>query len=313
MPTFRTLMTLVVLVLSVSPVLAADRKADLTTCLRLLGSSRPKISVQDVPVNATTLLAASRNGYIFERDQTWELPETRGVVNLNEREIDKSTRRALLQAMDQGFKITFNSATGRVIDECARMKRQSGNKPWLLPEVVNGYKELYQKGYVYSLEVWNREGQLIAGTFGIADRGHVEGISQFRDVTTSESNGVGHIIDAVREYYFWSRGIRIFDVEVTVVDHQFKKQNVSAMSREAFALELRKMESEPAHRAFDGSVGQPLRSFEYDFFSVFRKMRESKSYRFKDTRSADSGSGVVTTDDQGDTRSNYDMGPRFRL
>jgi leucyl/phenylalanyl-tRNA--protein transferase len=50
---------------------------------------------------------------------------------------------------------------------------------WITPRIMRLYAELFDLGYAHSIEVWNREGELVGGSFGLAIGRAFFGESQF--------------------------------------------------------------------------------------------------------------------------------------
>lgn len=225
----------------------------------IFDGTRLKIPFSEVPVTAESLLAAHQKGYLPERDGTWEIPSTRGVVFLENITIGKKPRRRFRKLRTEGVRITWNTATEEVIRSCKEMKRQPGNASWMTNEVLAGYTDLYRQGYVYSIELWDREGNLVAGSFGIISGGHVQGISKFRDSNhTLNKLGPGNLLDVAERQHFRSRGLKIFDDEVATVAGQFPKAGMSAMPHDQFATLLEQFNAEE-RTFFEGAEpGKPL-------------------------------------------------------
>lgn len=240
-----------------------------------------KIPFADVPVEPASLFAAHRTGYLPERNAVWDLPEYRGIISLEHECISESSRRLIARAIKNGLRITWNSATEHVVDGCASMTRAGDNSEWMTSEVVSGYKELYRFGFVYSVELWSSDGILLAGDLGIISNGHVQGVSRFRNITHVLSDGGGHVINSAMKYYFWSRGLKVFDDEVPRVAGGIAKHGVQSESRADFAQRLKAANLTPPIYLNGAQDGQPLPSFESDFFQQFLKMRETGNYRFE--------------------------------
>lgn len=146
------------------------------------------------------------------------------------------------------------------------------------PQVVEGYKQLYRLGYVYSLELWSPDGELLAASFGIISNGHVQGISKYRNQANPLSDGGGHVLASAMKYYFWKRGLKVFDEEVFGVDGAKRKNGVEAEDAQRFQNRLDQMNQQSIY-IFDSTEG-PFRPMQSDFFERFLEMSESKNYSF---------------------------------
>lgn len=238
-----------------------------------------KIPFSQIPIDTASLYAAHRTGYLPERDFTWELPLERGIINLETQRIGKSSRKHISTARDNRLKITWNKSTETVIEACANMSRAT--EPWMTPEVVEGYKHLYRLGYIYSLELWSPDGELVAASFGVISNGHVQGISKYRNREHPLSNGGGHVLASAMKYYFWQHGLKVFDEEVFKVAGTKAKNGVEAESYQDFQARLNKMNSEDLH-FFDlqENSNGPFQPVESDFFDRFQEMSSAGNYFF---------------------------------
>lgn len=93
----------------------------------------------------------------------WWSPDPRCVLFPNEIKISKSLAKRIKQAC---FKITYNTAFWRVINECAAA-RKGIHDTWITDEIKEAYFNLYKMGYAHSVECW-QENQLVGGLYGIA-------------------------------------------------------------------------------------------------------------------------------------------------
>jgi Leu/Phe-tRNA-protein transferase len=109
-----------------------------------------------------------------------KLHAQRCVISLpDDVHVSKSTRKKARR-----FNLTVNKAFDRVITGC---QRQHGNRCWLYPPLVDAFKEINLRGKVdaevfqdngksstgrvcpvrlYSIEIWDLEGELVAGELG---------------------------------------------------------------------------------------------------------------------------------------------------
>jgi len=65
------------------------------------------------------------------------------------------------------FKVTFDTAFEEVVRGCS-----TRNYTWLVPDRINVSIALHKRGRAHSVEVWNRDGRLVGGQFGV-DMGRV--------------------------------------------------------------------------------------------------------------------------------------------
>ncbi len=101
----------------------------------------------------------------------WWSPDPRAI--LNKPHISRSLMRSLRR---QDYRISWNEAFVDVVEECSR-ERIDGT--WILPEMKVAYQLLHEAGHAHSLEVWDEEGQLIGGIYGMQRGGLFAAESKF--------------------------------------------------------------------------------------------------------------------------------------
>jgi len=94
----------------------------------------------------------------------WWSPDPRLVLFPDELRVSTSLRRTMKK---QVFRITYDKAFHGVIDQCAQVRRRSGEGTWLVPEMIEAYCSLHRQGYAHSVESW-LEGELVGGLYGVA-------------------------------------------------------------------------------------------------------------------------------------------------
>lgn len=135
------------------------------------------VSAESVPLNTKNILEAYKNGaFPWNSDASgkigWYKPAQHGVIPLDKivvrgEKLEKKLRKAWNKGISQGWYVTFNKAFERVIEECAQAKRANYSHVWLTDTVKNAFMKLHEEGHAHSLELWNAEGQLIGGTYGL--------------------------------------------------------------------------------------------------------------------------------------------------
>jgi len=93
----------------------------------------------------------------------WWSPDPRMVLFPKELRVSKSMKILLKK---QIFKITFNTAFERVIQQCAQIKRDDQDDTWITNEMTEAYIALHKQGIATSVEVWQNE-VLVGGLYGI--------------------------------------------------------------------------------------------------------------------------------------------------
>ena len=55
-----------------------------------------------------------------------------------------------------------------MIKACAGKREGRFHLTWITPRIMRAYASLFDAGYVHSFEVWNEEGELVGGGYGVA-------------------------------------------------------------------------------------------------------------------------------------------------
>ncbi|GAA2565909.1 hypothetical protein GCM10010210_46630 [Pseudonocardia hydrocarbonoxydans] len=150
----------------------------------------------------------------------WWEPRRRAVIPIDERRyVPKTPARLLRQGR---FDITVDRAFSDVVHHCATVQgRATRGHPWLVPEVQDVYRELHERGYAHSVEVW-RDGQLVGGELGVSIGGFYSGDSVF----FLESNA-GKVALAWLTGHLQERGFLLLDtLMVTSLSKQFGAHHI---------------------------------------------------------------------------------------
>jgi leucyl/phenylalanyl-tRNA--protein transferase len=92
----------------------------------------------------------------------------RGVMRVPEIRVTRSLRKSANR-----YTTTVDAAFPRVLAACASPQRDGG---WIDSRIRAAYTHLHEAGWVHSVEVWDEEGRLVGGLYGV----HV-GESMFHD------------------------------------------------------------------------------------------------------------------------------------
>jgi len=107
----------------------------------------------------------------------WWSPDPRMVLFPSEVKISKSMRSLIRK---NRYQITENQAFEQVINYCSSVPRKGQSGTWLHKEMIKAYIELFKAGKAYSVEVWNNEGKLVGGLYGVqANENVISGESMF--------------------------------------------------------------------------------------------------------------------------------------
>ncbi|MFD0987017.1 leucyl/phenylalanyl-tRNA--protein transferase [Methyloligella solikamskensis] len=119
-------------------------------------------------LSVPTLIAAAKRG-IYPLGHVghpkWCSPETRAVLFFEDFHISKSARRAMRKGH---YRVTFDQAFDEVIVACSEPRPGHWHVNWITPAMMHAYARLFDAGYAHSIEVWDDDGNLKGGGYGVA-------------------------------------------------------------------------------------------------------------------------------------------------
>lgn len=121
-----------------------------------------------------------------EGDLAWWSPVERAIIPLDglrvTRSLRQSTRRYMV-SVDEDFE--------SVIEGCAYADRPNG---WITDEFIDAYTELHHLGWAHSVEVWDSEGSLVGGLYGVSIGGLFAGESMFHVTRDASKVALVHLV-----------------------------------------------------------------------------------------------------------------------
>lgn len=95
----------------------------------------------------------------------WFSPVDRAVVPLDDFHISSRLRSMMRQGR---YRVTFDQNFEDVIKGCAGRRQGRPHLTWITPRIMRAYARLFDEGHVHSFEVWNKDGDLAGGGYGVA-------------------------------------------------------------------------------------------------------------------------------------------------
>ncbi len=188
-----------------------------------------------------TLVHAYRHG-IFPMEVTglpgvigWWSPDPRGVLPVDGMRITRSLRQSAKR-----FSIRVDTCFDAVIRACADPSREDG---WITDDFVAAYSRLHAMGWAHSVEVFDRDGRLAGGLYGVAIGGLFAGESMFHQQRDASKVALMGLVDIMR-----TRGMTLLDVQWRT-DHLATLGAVAIPRGEYLALAARAVER--AYNAID--------------------------------------------------------------
>jgi len=140
-----------------------------------------------------TLLAAYRAGLFpmpYEIDSVesaigWWSPKSRAIFYPDQIYVSTSLKSAMRK-----FKVTVNQDLAGVIRACGNPDRESG---WINQTVISAFTALHKVGVAHSIEVWDREGTLAGGLYGLEFGGVFAGESMFHVASNASKVALVHL------------------------------------------------------------------------------------------------------------------------
>jgi leucyl/phenylalanyl-tRNA---protein transferase len=158
----------------------------------------------------------------------WFCPEPRGVLDFNDLHVPKSL--AKLRRKGE-FRVTFNTAFARVMEECAKQPRPGQEGTWIVPALLPAYEAFHSEGYAHSVEVW-RGDSLVGGLYGVYVKGVFSGESMFHLEPNTSKIALLEMAEKLR-----SLGLKWMDIQMLtpVTEHM----GGHYVSRRDFLVRLR--------------------------------------------------------------------------
>lgn len=135
----------------------------------------------------------------------WFCPAQRAVLEFADLHVAKSLER---ERRKTRFEFTIDRAFSRVIENCARVKRNHEAGTWITDEFIRSYVELHQAGDAHSVEVWENK-ELVGGLYGVDAGGVFCGESMFHLRSNASKLALLFLIE-----HFQTRGATWLDAQV---------------------------------------------------------------------------------------------------
>jgi leucyl/phenylalanyl-tRNA--protein transferase len=137
-----------------------------------------------------TILQAYRHGMfpmpLPDGRLAWWSPQERAILPLGDLKISKSLRQSVRK-----FSISMDTEFSSVIDACADPSRPQG---WITEGIRDAYVELHRLGWAHSVEVWDSDGNLAGGLYGVSIGGLFAGESMFYQVSDASKVALVHLV-----------------------------------------------------------------------------------------------------------------------
>lgn len=167
----------------------------------------------------------------------WWAPVVRGVLLPGELHVSRSLRRSV-----RTYTWSVDRAFDRVVEHCADPAREGA---WISHDLREVYRRLHETGRARSIEVWDEEGQLAGGLFGIDLGSLFIGESMFHRRTDASKVALVRLVDLLTE-----RSGDGWTIDVQWSTPHLESLGVSEISGLDYLLRLRHAEAGPGSEVF---------------------------------------------------------------
>lgn len=129
----------------------------------------------------------------------WWSTDPRMVLHTAEFKLHRSLRKTIARfAADPRCEIRFDSAFDAVIAACATSSRAGQSGTWIVPAMVQAYRDLHRAGFAHSVETWI-DGELAGGLYCVALGRAVFGESMFTRVPDASKIALAALVAWARQ------------------------------------------------------------------------------------------------------------------
>lgn len=163
-----------------------------------------------------------------ERDlMGWWSPMDRAVIPEGRLRVRRSLRKTARR-----YTTTADAAFADVIGRCADPAREGA---WIDARIVEVYVALHHAGLAHSIEVWDDEGRLVGGLYGLHIAGVFAGESMFHDDELGRDASKTALMRLVVEL----RAVGVVLLDTQWLTPHLESLGAVEMSRQAYLIELR--------------------------------------------------------------------------
>jgi leucyl/phenylalanyl-tRNA--protein transferase len=153
-----------------------------------------------------TLVAAYRAGLfpmgLHPRNKLigWWSPDPRGILPLDRLHVTHSMKQSARK-----YHARVDTCFEAVVRGCGNPSRPNG---WITSDIVDAYRELHERGWAHSVEVFDGDGQLAGGLYGVRINGLFAGESMFHVKRDASKVALMHLVRLMRD-----TGMTLLDVQ----------------------------------------------------------------------------------------------------
>ena len=157
-------------------------------------------------LDPATLIGAYRHGLFpmelqaYGRALAWWSPDPRGIVPLDRLRVTRSMRQSA-----KHYEVRIDTCFADVMRGCANPSRDGA---WITDEFIAAYTTLHQLGWAHSVEVFDRDGRLAGGLYGVRINRLFAGESMFHIGRDASKVALMALVQLMRD-----SGMTLLDVQ----------------------------------------------------------------------------------------------------
>lgn len=93
-------------------------------------------------------------------DAKWYTASRRGIIPLDNFRVSSNVRRII---RNDHYRVEIDTAFRQVMEACANRETT-----WISQEIIDSYCQLHQRGYAHSVDVFDHNGNLVGGQYGVS-------------------------------------------------------------------------------------------------------------------------------------------------
>ncbi len=198
----------------------------------LLHSKYHDLVALGVSVNTRNLLEAYRRGIFPWPMEGWPMawfsPLRRAILEFTDLHVPRRLVRIIRRTT---LRCTIDKDFQGVITRCAAVERVGQDGTWITRGMMRAYTELHREGHAHSVEVWDEEGNLVGGLYGVDADGSFAGESMFYLRPNASKIALLHLIEHLQ-----SRRLDWMDIQV--MTPHMAALGAKEISRDEFLLKL---------------------------------------------------------------------------
>ena len=158
----------------------------------------------------------------------WFCPKERAILDFSKIHLSRSLKREIRKTP---LRCTVDQEFDAVIERCAEVPRPGQDGTWITPELMDAYKEMHRLGFAHSVEVWDEEGALVGGIYGVCVEGYFSAESMYHLTPNASKIALLFLVEHMQE-----AGCDWIDIQV--MTPHMKALGAIVISRKSFLERL---------------------------------------------------------------------------